>query len=177
LEGLFSRAIDISCDERNSTMQSILLCSIDSFAAALGMGLVERSESRNRKFIIAFAVCDFVSTLAGLTLRSTLTQLPQAGPGLVLAPLLLAVTACFVAYSGKLPALLVSIPILLGLDNFVAGLLDGSVHAFPSLLISALSSGLLAWAGFALARGAKPEFSPPWAGLAGFGLLLFAFFN
>jgi putative Mn2+ efflux pump MntP len=158
-------------------MQSILLCSIDSFAAALGIGLVERSASRNRQFIFAFAACDLISTLAGLALRSTLTQLPQAGAGLVLAPLLLAVAASFVAYSGKLPALLVSLPILLSFDNFVAALLDGSVQAFPSPLISALASGLLAWAGFALARGARPQFSRRWACLAGFGLLFFAFFN
>ena len=158
-------------------MQSILLCSIDSFLAALGIGLVERSESRKRQFIIAFAACDLISTVAGLTLRSTLTQLPQAGSGLVLAPLLLAVAASVLAYSGKLPALLVSIPILLGFDNFVAGLLDGSVHAFPSPWISALASGLLAWAGFALARGTKPQFSRRCACLTGFGLLFFAFFN
>jgi hypothetical protein len=61
-------------------------------------------------------------------------------------------------------------------DHCSNGLLD-SVHAFPSPLISALASGLLAWAGFALARGAKPQFSRRWACLAGFGLLLFAFLN
>jgi putative Mn2+ efflux pump MntP len=158
-------------------MQSILLCSIDSFAAALGIGLVERSESRKRQFIIAFAACDLLSTLAGLTYRSTLTPLPQAGSGLVLAPLLLAVAAAVLAYSGKLPALLVSIPILLSFDNFVAGLLDGSLHAFASPLISALASGLFAWGGFALARGTKPQLSERCACLTGFGLLLFALCN
>jgi putative Mn2+ efflux pump MntP len=159
-------------------MQSLLLCSIDSFLAALGIGLLERSESRNRKFIIAFAVCDLISTLAGLTLRSTLVPIPRLGSGLVLALLLLtAAAAAVLAYSQKLPAIFISIPILLSLDNFVAGLLDGALHTFPSPLIAALASGVLAAAGFALVRVARSQFSRQCAYVAGVGLLLFAFFN
>jgi putative Mn2+ efflux pump MntP len=159
-------------------MQSLLLCSIDSFLAALGIGLLERSESRNRQFIIAFAACDLISTLAGLTWRSTMAQLPPVESPLVVAPLLLAVVAAaMLAYSQKLPAVFISIPILLSLDNFVAGLLDGSLHAFPSPLIAALASGLLAAAGFTLARVARPRLSQLCTCLAGVGLLILAFFN
>ena len=159
-------------------MQSLLLCSIDSFLAALGIGLLERSESRNRQFIIAFAACDLISTLAGLTWRSTMAQLPPVESPLVVAPLLLAVVAAaMLAYSQKLPAIFISIPILLSLDNFVAGLLDGALHTFPSPLIAALASGVLAAAGFALVRVARSQFSRQCAYVAGVGLLLFAFFN
>jgi putative Mn2+ efflux pump MntP len=157
-------------------MQSIVLCSIDSFLAALGIGLLERSESRKRTIIIAFAACDLISTLAGLTLRSTLA--PSAASGLVLAPLLLIVAAAAVlAHSQKLPVVFLAIPILLGLDNFLAGLFDGSLHAFQSPWIAAIASGLLATAGFAIARVVRPQFSRPWAYLAGGSLMILAFLS
>lgn len=158
-------------------MPFILLCSIDSFLAALGNGLLQRSESRNRQFILAFAACDLISTLAGLSLRSTL---PPSGSSLAFLSWFLAVAAAAaLAYSRKLPGMLFWIPVLLSLDNFVAGLLDGSPLAFQSPWIAALASGLLAAAGFALARLARPRFSRQCASLASVGLMIlaFVFFN
>ena len=159
-------------------MPFILLCSIDSFLAALGIGLLQPSESRNRQFILAFAACDLISTLAGLSLRSTLAHIPPSGSSLAFLSWFLAVAAAAaLAYSRKLPGMLFWIPVLLSLDNFVAGLLDGSALAFQTPWIAALASGLLAAAGFALARVARPRFSRHCVSLASVGLMILAFFN
>ena len=57
-------------------MQAILLCSLDSFVAALGIGLMDGSKTTLRKVILAFAVCDLLATLAGASLRRASVHIP-----------------------------------------------------------------------------------------------------
>jgi putative Mn2+ efflux pump MntP len=141
-------------------MVSIFLCSIDSFLASLGIGLLGCSETRRRKLILAFAACDLSATLAGASLHSCLAQYHRGGLIPLLAPIVLAgVAAAVLTYCRKSPALFLWVPALLSLDNFIGGLLDGSPHVVRSPLIAGLASGLLAWSGFGLARVAGPLFS------------------
>jgi len=141
-------------------MVSIFLCSIDSFLASLGIGLLGCSETSRRKFILAFAACDLSATLAGASLHSGLAQNHRGGLTPLLAPIVLAsVAAAVLTYSREFPALFLWVPVLLSLDNFIGGLLDGSPHLVQSPLIAGVVSGSLAWSGFGLARVAAPLFS------------------
>ena len=157
-------------------MQSVLLCSLDSFFGALGIGLLDRSEATRRKLVPAFAACDLIATLAGAFFRTNLTHIHLGGLALFTAPLFIAAAAIAVlTYAQKLPAGLMWIPILLSLDNFFAGLSTASIHGIPSSLISGLLSGLLAWSGFVVAQGLGPVLSRRDALLASMGLTIIAF--
>jgi hypothetical protein len=157
-------------------MQSVLLYSLDSFFGALGIGLLDRSETTRRKLIPAFAACDLIATLAGGFFRTNVTQIHLGGLALFTAPLFMAAAAVAVlAYAQKLPARLVCIPVVLSLDNFLAGLSGASIHGVQSSVISGLLSGLLAWSGFAAAQALGPAFSRRVALLTSFGLTIIAF--
>lgn len=132
-------------------MASVLFCSIDSFFVSLAIGLRSPSQSATRKFILAFAACDFIGTLAGVSLRPALERIAHGGPSFWLASTLLtALSALLLGLGCKTSKCFLGIPVLLALDNFLAGLSDG--HAFPSSWIAGLASGFLAWSGFALAQ-------------------------
>jgi putative Mn2+ efflux pump MntP len=157
-------------------MQSVLLYSLDSFFGALGIGLLDRSETTRRKLIPAFAACDLIATLTGASFRTNLADIHLGGLALFTAPLFVAAAAVAVlTYAQKLPAGLVWIPILLSLDNLFGGLSPASVDGVQSSVISGLLSGLLAWSGFAVARGLGPVLSRRGALLAGVGLTIIAF--
>lgn len=132
-------------------MQANFLCSLDSFVAALGIGLI--SKTTRRKVILAFAVCDLLATLAGASLRRASVHIHYDSLASFLVPFILSgVALAVLAYGRKLPTRLMWIPVLLSLDNFFAGLLDGSAHGPESAVIAGLFSGLLAWSGFVMAR-------------------------
>jgi hypothetical protein len=154
-------------------MVSALLCSIDSFLASLGIGLLGCSEANRRTFIVAFAACDLSATLAAASLNSAVAQMHHGGLSIMLAPVVLAVVAAGMLANGR--RLFFWLPILLSLDNFFTALLEGSVHGAHSPLIAGLASGLLAWSGFAVAQVARPVFSRESALAAGAGLLILAF--
>jgi putative Mn2+ efflux pump MntP len=153
-------------------MNSILLCSIDSFLAAAGIGLLEWSETKRRKLILAFAMFDLIATFAGLYLRTGSTQI-DVTPLVAFAALALFALVTPV-YRRRLPGAIFWIPALLSLDNLIAGWLGESSIA-QSPLSAGLCSGLLAWAGFEVARMAKPLVRPRSALLAGISLMVFAF--
>jgi len=138
------------------SMASVLFCSIDSLLASLAIGLRSPSQSATRKFILAFAACDFIGTLAGVSLHPALEGVAERGPSLWLSSTLLtALTALLLILGGKTKWLF-GVPVMLALDNFLAGLLGG--HAVPSPWIAGLSSGFLAWSGFILAQIIGQEF-------------------
>jgi hypothetical protein len=152
-------------------MQSVLLYSLDSFFGALGIGLLDRSETTRRKLIPAFAICDLIAMLAGGAFRSY----HLGAFALFTAPLFMAAAAVVaLTCAQRLPAGLVWIPVLLSLDNFFAGL-SPSVHGVQSSVISGLSSGLLAWSGFVVAQRLGPVLSRGGALLASVGLTIIAF--
>jgi putative Mn2+ efflux pump MntP len=157
-------------------MPSILLYSLDSFVAALGVGLLECSKITKRKLILAFATCDWIATFAGASLRPAMAHLHSGALASFFVPMIIAVVALAVLTHGRqLPARLMWIPFLLSLDNFLAGLFDGSVHGLESSLIAGALSGLLAWSGFEMARVAGSFFSQRVALVASVGLTIIAF--
>jgi hypothetical protein len=157
-------------------MQTVLLYSLDSFFGALAIGVLDRSETTRRKLIPAFAACDLIATLAGAFFRTNLAQIHLGGLALLTASLFVAAVAVAVlTYGQKLPAGLAWIPVLLGVDNFFAGLSPASTHGVQSSLISGILSGLLACQGFAVARGLSPVLSRRGALLASVGLTIIAF--
>jgi hypothetical protein len=157
-------------------MQSVLLYSLDSFFGALGIGLLDRSETTRRNLIPAFSACDLIAALAGSTFRPNLTHIHFGGLNLFTSPLFMAAAAVAVlTYAQKLSAGLMWIPILLSLDNFFAGLSSASIHGVQPSLISGLLSGLLAWSGFAVAQRLGLLFSRPGALLTSVGLTIISF--
>jgi putative Mn2+ efflux pump MntP len=157
-------------------MQAIFLCSLDSFVAALGIGLIDCSKTTRRKVILAFAVCDLLATLAGASLRRASVHIHYDGLASFLVPFILSgVALAVLAYGRKLPTRLMWIPVLLSLDNFVAGLWDGSAHGPESAVIAGLFSGLLAWSGFVMARVAGSFFLYRVALATSAGLTIIAF--
>jgi hypothetical protein len=157
-------------------MQSILLYSVDSFVAALGIGLLGCARVTRRKLILAFATCDLIAGLAGTSLRSAAVHLPGGGWAHLLVPVIMVVVAVAVlAYGRKSPAHLMWIPVLFSLDNFLAGLLGGAVHGLATSLAAGACSGLLAWSGFAMAQAAGSRFSRRVALVASVGLTIIAF--
>jgi hypothetical protein len=145
--------------EGRPRMQAILLCSLDSFVAALGIGLIDCSKATRRKVILAFTVCDLLATLTGASMRPASVHNHYDGFASFIFPLILAAIALAVLANGrKLPTRLIWIPMLLSLDNFLAGLLGGSTHGPESAVIAGLFSGLLAWSGFVMARAAGSFF-------------------
>jgi putative Mn2+ efflux pump MntP len=157
-------------------MQSILLYSLDSFMATLNIGLLECSKTTRRKLILAFGACDLLATLAGAFLRPATVHIHHGGLAPFFVPAIMAMVAVAVlAYGRKLPARLMWIPVLLSLDNFLAGLLDGSVQGPESSLIAGVFSGLLAWSGFEMARVARSLFSHQVALVTSVGLTIIAF--
>jgi len=157
-------------------MLSVLLCSLDSFFGALGIGLIDRSETNNRKLILAFGACDLIATLAGIVFRTYVAQIHLPDIALFTTPLFMAAAAVAVLiHAEKSPARLVSIPILLSLDNFLAGLSPASIHGVQSSVIAGLLSGLLAWSGFVIARGLVPVLSRRGALLVSVGMTIIAF--
>jgi putative Mn2+ efflux pump MntP len=159
-------------------MTSALIYSFDSFLASLGIGILGRPESSRRKLILAFAAFDFIATLAGASLRSGLAQVHHLGGGWlpVLFAVALALAAGVVlAYSLKGQGALLLVPVLLSLDNFIAGLLGVSNQVPHTALIAGLASGLAAWAGFVAARNMSPLFSRRMAVVASASLLILAF--
>jgi putative Mn2+ efflux pump MntP len=159
-------------------MATILLCSIDSFLASLGIGLLGCSETTRRKLILAFATFDLSATLVGASLHSLLAQIHQLPGGMnaLLLTVVLAVAAVAVLASSRIgQAPLLWVPVLLCFDNFIAGLVGGSNALPQSALIAGLASGLAAWAGFVTARHAAPLFSRRIAVVASLSLLVLAF--
>jgi putative Mn2+ efflux pump MntP len=159
-------------------MASVLFCSFDSFLASLGIGLLGCSESIRRKLIVAFVAFDLSATLAGASLHSGLAQLDHLRGGLsafLLTVVLSVVAVAALASSRRSQAALLWVPVLLCLDNFIAGLLGGSNQLPQSALIAGLASGLAAWAGFVMARHAAPLFSRRSAIVASVSLLILAF--
>jgi putative Mn2+ efflux pump MntP len=157
-------------------MQSILLYSVDSFVAALGLGLLGCARITRRKLILAFAACDLIAGLAGASLRAATVHIREGSwPHLLLPVILVVVAVAVLAYGRKSPSHLMWIPVLFSLDNFLAGLLGGPVHSLGSSLAAGAFSGLLAWSGFAMARVAGSLFSQRAALLASVGLTIIAF--
>ena len=143
-------------------MLSMLLCSLDSFLASLGIGLIESSAINRRRFIAAFALCDWLGTFAGAAVRLGTAHLRPGGVGLTLASLLFGGIAIGVMASSKrFRGIVFAIPILLSLDNLLTGLLDGSIQTLPSTSIAAVASGLLAWSGFTVSRVVRRQLSRP----------------
>jgi len=157
---------------------SVLLCSLDSFLASLGIGLFGIHESKRRKLILAFAMFDFSATLAGVSLHVGLAQIHLLGGGLrpflITALLGVAVLAVLVYRRKDLGAFL-WVPALLSLDNFIAGF-GGAFTPAPNLALTAgLASGLAAWAGLVAALHLGPMFTRRFAIAASATLLILAF--
>lgn len=141
-------------------MLSILLCSLDSFLASLGIGLIESSAINRRRFIAAFALCDWLGTFLGAAVRLGTAHLRPGGLGLTLASLLFGgIAIAVMASSKRFRGIVFAIPILLSLDNFLTGLLDGSIQSLSSSAIAGVASGLLAWSGFAVSSVVHTQFS------------------
>jgi hypothetical protein len=96
----------------------------------------------------------------GAAVRLGTPHLRPGGLGLTLASLLFGgIAIAVMASSKRFRGILFAIPILLSLDNFLTGLLDGSIQTLPSTLFAGVASGLLAWSGFAVASVVGTQFS------------------
>lgn len=135
-------------------MYPVILCSIDSFLAALAIGLVGRQRVRSFGFIAGFALCDGISYALGRGIRVSPVSHVFTGLNPLTTSLCLAgiVAVLMLLFARTRPSVLWSVPLLLGLDNLLYGVLDTSGGIVALSFSSALVSGLLAYAGFFVAR-------------------------
>jgi hypothetical protein len=135
-------------------MYPVIWCSIDSFLAALAIGLVGRQRGRSYGLIAGFALCDGISYALGRGIRVSpvIAGLNPLTMSLSLAGI---VALLMLLFARTKPSVLWSLPLLLGLDNLFYGVLDTSNGIVPLSFFSALVSGLLAYAGFVAARNVR----------------------
>jgi putative Mn2+ efflux pump MntP len=134
------------------------LLGIDSFRAALGLGIVHRSGARRLRIALSFGFCDGVAPLLGLAVGSAVVDSLSPwtrwlGP-LVLGGFGLLTFATAGAdeanESGSTSGwACFGLPLTLSLDNLVAGLGLGTLGlpVLPSAAILGLISGLMALGG------------------------------
>ena len=60
-------------------MPTALLCSLASFLASVGIGLLGFSERNRRRLILAFAACDLVATFTCASWHAGLLQIYRGG--------------------------------------------------------------------------------------------------
>jgi hypothetical protein len=144
-------------------MYPIIWCSIDSFLAALAIGLVGRQRVRSYGLIAGFALCDGISYALGRWIRVSPVSHVIAGLNPLIVSLSLAgiVALLMLLFARTKPSVLWVFPLLLGLDNLFYGVLDTSSGIVPLSVSSALVSGLLAYAGFFLARNVRSLLPQP----------------
>ena len=138
-------------------MYPVIWCSIDSFLAALAIGLVGRQRGRSHGLIAGFALCDGISYALGRGIRvlpvsQVIAELNPLTISLSLAGI---VALLMLLFARTKPSVLWSLPLLLGLDNLFYGVLDTSNGIVFLSFSSALVSGLLAYAGFVAARNVR----------------------
>jgi len=144
-------------------MYPVIWCSIDSFLAALAIGLVARQRARSYGLIAGFAVCDGISYALGrgirvLPLSHAIAELNPLGVSLFLAGL---VALLMLLFARTRPSILWSLPLLLGLDNLLYGVADTSSGIVQLSLSSAMVSGALAYAGFVVSRNVRSLLPQP----------------
>ncbi|MBZ5620896.1 MAG: hypothetical protein LAQ69_19525 [Acidobacteriia bacterium] len=158
-------------------MQLSILCSADSFLAAAGVSVLGCPNIYKRRLAFAFAACDMLATMTGARLHAAAVHLPPAVLSAAAPAVALAMAAGILAllYGRRMPALTLLAPVLLSLDNFAAGALDSS-GAQPSFgVMAGLTSGLMAWAGFAAAKPIARFLSPGGALAMALGLVSVSF--
>jgi hypothetical protein len=157
-------------------MQLALFCSTDSLLASAGIGLLGPRSVSRRWLILTFAISDLIASVAGASLHSGLAPVYRAASIPLVAEVGLPLLAVSIlAFTRKSPLLLFIVPILLSLDNFFAGLLQGSAHASQFALLAGLASGLSAWIGLVFAQFAAPAFSQGRATVTGLSLVGLSF--
>jgi hypothetical protein len=144
-------------------MYPVIWCSIDSFLAALAIGLVGRQRVRSYGLIAGFAICDGISYALGRGIRvlpvsQVIAELNPLTISLSLAGI---VALLMLLFARTKPSVLWSLPMLLGLDNLFYGVLDTSNGIVSLSFSSALVSGLLAYAGFVAARNVRSVLPRP----------------
>ncbi len=158
-------------------MYSILWCSIDSFLAALAIGLVDRQRGRTNRLVAAFAACDGVAYALGHAIRSTPVATFLGGlPPLTLYLYLVLASALLILVLTRAGSSLVwCLPVVLGSDNLISGVLGVPDSPLNLLLASAFVSGCLACAGFYVARSVRPVLSRAVATAAASALVVVVF--
>ena len=144
-------------------MYPVIWCSIDSVLAALAIGLVGRQRVRSYGLIAGFALCDGISYALGRGIRVSPVSHVIAGMSSLTMSLSLAgiVALLMLLFARTRLSVLWSLPLLLGLDNLLYGVLDTSNGIVSLSFSSALVSGLLAYAGFVVARNVRSVLPGP----------------
>jgi putative Mn2+ efflux pump MntP len=155
---------------------------LDSLRVTVGMGMHGLPARRRWQLASAFGICDGLALFVGASIGGV--PLHWLSPTFsVVGPLLLAGYGVYMILTSMLDKeiepekrpgwILFGIPVVLGLDNFVAGVALGAI-GYP-LLISAtvvgIISGLMAMIGFALGAMLRRQF-PSRIGIFGGALVL-----
>jgi hypothetical protein len=130
-------------------IQPSLLCSLDTFFAAAGIGLAGYPNDYKRRIILGFVACDTAATVGGALLPSEVRSL--------VAPLLLLAALIFALSVWKLPAMYMALPVLLSSDNFIAA--DHAAPLAALAVTTSIFSGLAVILGLSVGRSAVRIFS------------------
>jgi len=119
-----------------------IICSVDSFIAAIAMARAGAPVRQQRLAIGGFVICDMVASAIGVWLGIRLPPVAMIVAAVLAAGVLLA--------ARRWPALWVAVPAALCLDNLM--LHDVSASRLASVMLDGAWSGVLAYLGFALAQ-------------------------
>jgi len=158
-------------------MEQMLLCSIDSFVAAIAMGFFAAEKTTRIRLALMFAVCDGTASFAGASLRASAAWPAFGRLSFISFAMTLAFTAVVFTYylARKRPFLLWGLPILLSIDNFASGWFDPSFLSATSLVFGGLLSGLFALGGFGLASYVEARLPRRLVFLSGLVLIVMPF--
>jgi hypothetical protein len=131
-------------------MRLLLFSSVDSFVGAFIMLMCSRRRMKYGFIVFAFALCDSVAGVFGTTLALS-GRLPAYLHANSLAVLLGILLTLVVVAAKKSSRILWCLPVLLSVDNLLAGW-SGAFPSPSSPWVTALASGALAALGLLAAR-------------------------
>jgi hypothetical protein len=157
-------------------MLSVSYLSADSLLASGALSMLGVPPARRLKLCGALALSDALFTYLGLSLRGVWpgARLVELGPYVPAAYLLLVIALALRARRSAVGAgVCAAVPVLLGLDNLLAGLAGSPAQggAVGAALAAGIGSGVMALCGLALAALLSRRMAPGWAYASGLLLL------
>ncbi len=156
-----------------------LALGLDSFRVSLGLGLLRLSFRRRLAIAAAFGLCDGLAPLGGFAVgRLFLDRISPWAEWL--GPVVLCLYGIYMVVVARMPdgderqaRWLFGLPIVLSLDNLVAGIGLGALGfpVFGSAAVLGLASGVLAWVGLSLGATAARHLPPAAEIAAGVALM------
>lgn len=144
-------------------MQLAILCSLDSFLAAVGMSFAGCPKRYKVWLALNFVMWDMLAAVVGVVMRPNITAM--------IASIVMLAGLAVVLCARKASKFYLFLPVLLCVDNLASGALHEVVSLESFAFLSGFSSGIAALLGFLMAHHAKHSFEQSTAWLIGMAAL------